>query len=411
VEKKKPEIIFAWNYHEWGGVQIYFLGIIREAIRRGYRIKAVMPAGSSRKLLGYFESENAAIEFFNARIDFSKAKNVWHKIRRRFRDWRCHFVLARHLSKQDLRQKIIQLDAGVWAAFWLIFYLSLKTHVFVTMHIATPFNRKSVNDWLTKIKYSVLCQSKNFHLLCSNEDMKQSLRPFLPEKYWREIPIAYTGVNTAEIKTALAARFDRAKLLEKFGLPTEDKLIALSVGNIIERKGWRVLLAAAEKLKDEKIFFVWFGDGDERELMQEEIIERSLQNSVKIVSKREAGETRAELLEFFRLADIFVHPSFAEGLPGAMLEAMALGKPAIVSNVNAIPECVTNGENGFLIEAGDSNNFAAAIQKLCHAPNLRQQFGKNGQTTVLQKFTEEQCGVITVDFYEKFYCLNSKERG
>lgn len=401
---EKPEIIFAWHYVEWGGVQIYFLGIMREAVRRGYKIKALMPQGSSEKLLGYFAKEQIPVEFFDARIDLSKAENAWQKIRRRLRDWRCLWILGRHLSKQNLRGKILQLDIGVWTAFWLLVYLSLKTDVFVTMHIATPFNPKSLNDKLTRLKYRVLYSLRGFHLLCSNEDMKQSLKPFVPEKFWREIPIAYTGINTTEIQTALAADFDREWLLNKFGLPA-GRLIVLSIGNIIERKGWRVWLEAVTKLKNEKPFFVWFGDGDEREMMLDKIIESNLQNSVKIVSKREVGETRAELLEFFKLADVFVHPSFAEGLPGAMLEAMALGKPAIVSRVNAIPECVIDKENGFLIEAGDADGFAAAIQNLANDVNLREHFSKNGQTQVFENFTEEKCGSVTIDFYERFFRL------
>ena len=400
--QEKREIIFAWEFWEWGGGQIYFLGIMREAVARGYRVKAVMPAGSSEKLIGYLKKEEVEIEFFPARIDLSPAKNVWHKIRRRFRDARCHFVLAQHLAKQGLRGKIIQLEAAPWSAFTLFYYLARRTNVFLTMHIALPFSPESPLGRIARLKYRLLCRLPNFHLLASNRDMKQSLREFVPEKSWREIPVAYTGVNTTEIKTALNLPLERGKMLEKFDLPA-GKIFVFSLGNIIERKGFRVFLEAAKILTKtrEDLFFIWVGDGESRETMQNLIRDFGLENTVKIIRPADFGGERQELLQLLRFADIYVHPSFAEGLPGAMLEAMALGKPTIASRVNAIPECVIDGENGFLIKAGDANGFAEAIEKLTDDAKMRENFGQNARERVLTNFTEERCAEITINFYEK----------
>src|SRR3712207_5216182 len=93
---RKPEILFVWNYTEWGGAQIYFLGIMRLLRKRNYPVRAVMPAGSSEKLLGYFEREGIPTSFFPARVDLQKASGIGHKIWRRWNDLRCHWVLARH---------------------------------------------------------------------------------------------------------------------------------------------------------------------------------------------------------------------------------------------------------------------------------------------------------------------------
>jgi glycosyltransferase involved in cell wall biosynthesis len=139
--------------------------------------------------------------------------------------------------------------------------------------------------------------------------------------------------------------------------------------------------------------------------MQRLIVEFGLENSVKIIRPAEIGENREDLLRFLRIADIFVHPSYAEGLPGAMLEAMALGVPVVVSEINAVPEAVKNMENGLLVRAGDAEGFAKSIALLANDENLRASLAKKGQETVLNNFTEEHCAEVTIDFYEK--CLNN----
>jgi glycosyltransferase involved in cell wall biosynthesis len=395
---EKPEILFVWNYKEWGGVQIYLLGIMRYALRSGYRVKVLLPAGTSDNLLAYYRQENIPVEFFPANIDLSPAKNVWHKVRRRWRDLRTTLILFRTLTQQKSFPQIIQADLAVWANFWLLLYLSLKTHVFITMHIATPFNPKSPRDFLTKIKYRLLCRLPNFHLMTSNGDMKNSLKPFLNENYWQKIPIAYTGVNSSEIRNILVVSFNRAEMLLKYDLPT-DKILVFSLANIIERKGFRVWLKAAARLRADRedLFFVWIGDGECYAEMEGMIAESGLQKSVKIIRPSQFAGERKELLQLLRIGDIFAHPSYAEGLPGALLEAMALGKPVVASKVNAIPECVIDGTNGFLAEAGNDTDLA----KLADNKTLRETLGEAAHQQVLSNFTEERCAEVTIAFYEK----------
>jgi hypothetical protein len=282
----------------------------------------------------------------------------------------------------------------------LLFYLALQTHVFVALHIALKVS--PIRAFLVKQKFRLVCALPKFHIIASNHDVKNSLREFVPEKKWREIPIAYTGVNTSEIKTALAQNLKRDVLLEKFGIP-KNRLLVFSLANIIERKGFRVLLEAAKQFKNENLFFVWIGDGENRQEMQRLITELGLENNVGILRPAEIGDDRQDLLQVLRLADIFVHPSFAEGLPGAMLEAMALGKAVVASAVNAIPEAIENGENGFLVEAGDAAGIAQAISLLANDSALRKEFGKKAQERVLNSFTEENCAEITIEHYKTFW--------
>lgn len=398
-----PEVLFVWNYTEWGGAQIYFLGIMRLLREKNVKVRAVMPEGTSEKLLGYFERENVPTSFFRARIDGAKAENVWHKIGRRLNDVRCHWIVARHLAKLDLQNKIVQIEAAPWNAASLLFFLALKTHVFVTLHISQNNIPTVRNRWI-RLKYRLLCRLPKFHLLTSNDDMRQNLRWFVDRDFFETVPIAYTGVNTNEIESIFSLPLEREKFVQKYDLP-ENRLLVFSLGSIVERKGFRVLLETAQRLKNENLFFVWIGDGEKFAEMQNLIAEFKLENSAKIIRPAEIGENREDLLRLLRIADIFVHPSFAEGLPGAMLEAMALRVPVVVSEINAVPEAVKNMENGLLVKAGDAAGFAAAVSKLANDEKLRAELARNAQETVLNRFTEERCAEVTVDFYEK--CLNN----
>jgi glycosyltransferase involved in cell wall biosynthesis len=400
---QSKEVLFVWNYTEWGGAQIYFLGIMRLLREMNVKVRAVMPEGTSEKLHGYFERENITTSFFPARIDVTKAAGIRHKIGRRWNDLRCHWILARHLSESNLENKIVHIEAAPWNAATLLFFLARKTHVFVTLHISQSNAPTMRNRWI-RLKYKLLCRLPKFHLLASNEDMRKSLGWFLDEKTFASIPIAYTGVNTKEIRSVLDLPLEREKLIKKYGLP-ENRLLVFSLGSIVERKGYRVLLETARQLKNENLFFVWIGDGEKLAEMQKLIIDFGLGDSVKIIRPSEIGENREDLLRLLRIADVFVHPSFAEGLAGAMLEAMALEVPVAVSRINALPEAVKNMENGLLVSAGDAEGFAKAIFKLASDGELRARLAKKGQETVLKNFTEERCAEVTIDFYEK--CLNN----
>ena len=75
------------------------------------------------------------------------------------------------------------------------------------------------------------------------------------------------------------------------------------------------------------------------------------------LSSDQIGTEHVDLFKLLRLADVFALPSYVEGLPISIIEAMALGIPTISTNINAIPEAIKHLETGILIEAGNSRSF------------------------------------------------------
>jgi glycosyltransferase involved in cell wall biosynthesis len=98
----------------------------------------------------------------------------------------------------------------------------------------------------------------------------------------------------------------------------------------------------------------------------------------------------AQMPKYYRLMDVLVSPSLHDGLPNAVLEAMACGLPIVGASAGGIPDVVIDGESGLLIPPGDVSALVYAITTLLDDPSLRQRLGQNARARVLQKFTPQQ---------------------
>ena len=93
-------------------------------------------------------------------------------------------------------------------------------------------------------------------------------------------------------------------------------------------------------------------------------------------------------IELLQTADAFVLPSYNEGLPMSVLEAMSWGKPVIATRVGGIPELITNGQDGLLIEPGDLPALLTALLRLGSEPELRQSLGAQGRKRIEDGFSD-----------------------
>jgi len=123
------------------------------------------------------------------------------------------------------------------------------------------------------------------------------------------------------------------------------------VGRLCEEKGQLLLLQALRRIVDQgaKIRLVLAGDGDLRQVIETQIDELQLRGHVRITGWISGVQVRHEILE----ARAMVLPSFAEGLPVVIMEAMALRRPVISTYIAGIPELVCDGDTGWLVPAGD----------------------------------------------------------
>jgi len=155
----------------------------------------------------------------------------------------------------------------------------------------------------------------------------------------------------------------------------------LFLGRLGKRKGIYDLIDAAKHLKSRNIEIDLFGDGNLEEF-KKLIEDNNLQEKVKIMGWI-SGEKKDEVL---RNSDIFILPSYSEGLPMSILEAMAVGLPVISTPVGGIPEAVEDGINGFLVKAGDCVELTKKIDLLADDRALREEMGEQGYRIAKEKF-------------------------
>jgi glycosyltransferase involved in cell wall biosynthesis len=163
--------------------------------------------------------------------------------------------------------------------------------------------------------------------------------------------------------------------------PVPDTNRLVCVGRLAEQKGQLLLLEALGRLAAEGMPFamVLAGDGPMRRLIEGQIERLGLKERVRITGWVSGDTVRQEILA----ARAMVLPSFAEGLPVVLMEALALGRPVVTTYIAGIPELVENGANGWLIPAGSVEALAEALRQTLQAPVERlEQMGKAGAVRV-----------------------------
>ena len=158
------------------------------------------------------------------------------------------------------------------------------------------------------------------------------------------------------------------------------------VGRLTAIKGIRVLLEAfaqaCAQRPDLRLKLV--GDGDDRPHLETLASQITDQTGGQVTFT--GFQSQAQVAEHLAGADMFVLPSFAEGVPVVLMEAMASAKPVIATQVAGIPELITHGQSGFLAPAGDAISLAAHILKLAGDPELRARMGAAGRQKVVAEF-------------------------
>ena len=233
--KSKTQIIYAWNYVEWGGAQIYYLALIKE-VKKEFDVKIILPEKSDEQLLNFIRALDVPIEFIQTEADSKPALSIRRKLERHLNKFKSESVLVNYLQKFDLKNSIVHIELAPWQSLFPLLRLLTKTRVFITAHNSLP----PVPKWrklLWNIKLKTIEKFKNFHIFCSNEDSKNYFKQFFsPEFVEKKISVTYTSVNPLEIDEALAVEFDREALCKKFDIPT-DKFLVICVGQFIDRKG------------------------------------------------------------------------------------------------------------------------------------------------------------------------------
>lgn len=154
-------------------------------------------------------------------------------------------------------------------------------------------------------------------------------------------------------------------------LPGDRPRVAM-VGRLADGKGHEVLLEAVVSMDNFEGSVCIAGDGPLYDSLTEEIEERGLSGEVFLIGYRD------DIPRILAASDALVLPSFREGTPRVITEAMASGLPVVATDIAGIPEQIEHGENGFLIPTGDAEALADRLNQLLTDSQLREQMGERG---------------------------------
>lgn len=162
-----------------------------------------------------------------------------------------------------------------------------------------------------------------------------------------------------------------------------DRVNIVMMGRLGERKGTYDLFRAFSSLASENpnLHLILGGDGDVKEL-------RSLAKAQSLMERVHilGWVSGANQIDVFRSADIYALPSYHEGFPGSILEAMAIGLPIVATPVGGVPELVRPGQNGFLVEPGNVLEIENALRNLASDPALRNKMGRESRRLAVEVY-------------------------
>ncbi|MFV1462671.1 MULTISPECIES: glycosyltransferase [unclassified Phaeobacter] len=187
---------------------------------------------------------------------------------------------------------------------------------------------------------------------------------------WERLKVVHCGIEPA-------------RFADPAPLP-EGALRIAAIGRFVEQKGQMMLIEAMAHLVADypDLHLALIGDGEMRPDLEAAIAKHRLGDHVTLTGWLSEADVRAELAR----AQALVMPSFAEGLPMVVMEAMAAARPVIATYIAGTPELVLPGETGWLVPAGDPAALAQAIRDLAATPHAKRvAMGQAGRARVLER--------------------------
>lgn len=214
----------------------------------------------------------------------------------------------------------------------------------------------------------------------------------------RKVALIHNGIHLTS-----APAGDLTAKRHQLGLLPDD-LVLVAVGRLAEIKNYRLLLEALARAIREAptLKLIMVGDGPERSNLEATVARLGVSERVHLLGER------ADVGDWLALGDVFVLPSYYEGISIALLEAMAAGLPAVVTRVGGNPEVVADRESGLLVDSGDTEGFARALVVMFREPPLRKAMGQAARARVEKDFDLMKA----VGRYEEIYrdCLSINKK-
>jgi len=213
-------------------------------------------------------------------------------------------------------------------------------------------------------------------VVCTSDFVRSQLMGLVEQECWPRLKTARSGIDTTQYRPP-----DTARDFSRNGRP----ITILNVAGMSRRKGHELLLDALADLRARGIPFraVLVGDGEERPRLEAHVEALGL-SAADVHFSGAIGQD--SMPGEYRKADVFTLPSYAEGVPTVLMEAMASGLPVVGTHVMGVPELIEHERSGLLIPPARADALADALARLAHDPDLRARLGQAARERVEQHF-------------------------
>ncbi len=342
---------------------------MKELVKRGHEVYAIVPKGEFFKEFEKFKIKAVNYKINRASLnpieEFKTIKNIKEIINSLNLDILHSFMHKPNIYGSFANSKnFVQTVTGLGSFF-----------------IHDDLKSKIIRKMIT-LGYKVSSKKAKKIIFQNRDDLKLFIDNNIISKD-KAVLIRSSGIDTKKFSPMPKNR----ELLKELHID-ESKLVVLMIARVIRDKGVEEFIKAAEILKD-KALFLYAGDIDKG---NKNAFSPDWKN-VKYLGFRK------DIKDLISICDIFVLPSYREGVPRTLLEAASMGKAIVTTDTPGCREVVEDGFNGFLVSPKDSMTLASKIEKLIKNNKLRERFGYNSREKALKEFDVK----IVVNKYIKVY--------
>lgn len=386
---------------------------------KDYRLKKVLIVASVVSFIEWFQRDSIRLlkDKLNCDVhiacDFGYVKDTDES-----RTWNfIHELEERGIQLHQISFARSPFDKKNLAAFFQLKSLLAINH-FDLIHCHTPM--ASIVTRTAAVKYRsqgtrVIYTCHGFHF-CKGAPLLNWLLFYPVEKlcsYWTDLLITINREDSCLAQKKMKAR--RVEYIPGIGLDVEkfayrsvgqiekrqalgipsDAFVILSVGELNQNKNHETMIEAVKKLSLPNVHYVIAGKGDYFNRLSAKAKEYGLEDKIHLLGFRN------DIADLYPVADVFAFPSFREGLPVSIMEALAGGLPIVCSRIRGNVDLVHEKQGGFWCDPAMPDEFAEKISMLYNDSSLRERMGTYNRKAV-SDFSKEKIAARLEDLYSSF---------
>jgi len=367
------------------------MGLIKALLEKGYRLYLICPYGKYIEKLKRVDVQYSPIDLdrkgVNPIEDLKTLLQLYRIFKREKFDVVHNFTIKPNIYG-NIAAKLAKIPIIINSVTGL-------GYVFTEKGI-----KNNVLKWIVVNLYKIAFKFSNKVIFLNQDDLELFKRYKIIDRH-KVLVIKGEGVNTEKFSLQNVDKAGIEKLYNELGISQHcPSAIVTLIARLIWHKGIREFVEAAKILKKKypDVLFLLVGPidtGNPAAVSKDYIEEAEEGGAVKYIGKRD------DIREILYISDVVTLPSYREGIPRVLLEAMSMEKPIVTTNTIGCREVVEEGKNGFLVPVKNPVALADAIERLINNKELRVRFGKCGRGKVLKEFDERIVVKKTMQVYEE----------